>query len=142
MNWGARHRLAWRLALGLLLGLATSASAQQPVMTSPSLGTTTNNNASSTITTTNTFQLVFAAGSTNTGNGPAPRRGCTIQNNGTHNMELTEGGANAGATTSTVTKSWVLAPGNVTYCTMFGTVLIGEIDITGTSGDAFYATQY
>lgn len=134
--WGAGG-----LAVLLLVG---PASAQSPVVTLPKPATTAGGNVSGTITTTNTFQRLWP----NTGLGgfaPAPsgtiaRSGCTIINNGTHSMYVTEGLGTAASTTS---NSVIVPAGGPYYCgALGGPVLTGEIDITGTSGDAFYAAQY
>lgn len=130
------------LALSALL-LAPVARAQQTVVTSPVPGTTDGGNASSTITATSVFQIVFSAGLL-APPGPA-RKGCTIQNNGTNIMWVTEG---LSAATATKAKALQLAPatatvpGGVYQCSVGGLSLVGEIDITGTIGDAFYAAQY
>lgn len=133
-----RLRLISVLSLALTVLLyGQSARAQQAVVTSPTGGTTSGGNASSTIVATGVFQLLFSAASPLAG-GASTRRGCTIQNNGTHNMYVTEG---LGIAASTLTNSAILAPGVPYYCTNGGVVLTGEIDITGTIGDAFYAAQ-
>ncbi len=121
----------------LLLAPALSAMGQQPVLTVPSPGSTLGGNASSTIASTGVFQNVWAASPAPSG-GAGARKGCTIQNNGTHNMYVSEGQALASATTSNTA---VLGPGGMYNCNSAGIVLIGRIDITGTSGDAFYAAQ-
>jgi hypothetical protein len=132
--------LALALALALAPALAQSQSLPAPVATWPTYATTAGGNASGTIGTGGgTFQLVFAAGSTNQGQGPFPRRGCTIQNNGTHTMWISEG---LGVATATEAKSFQLAAGAVYDCSVNGSVLIGEIDITGTASDPFYAAQW
>ena len=123
------------------LALAVPAQAQQsgglppPVATVPYPASSVGGNASSTIGGTGTFQKVFSATS---GTG-AFRKGCTIQNNGTHSMYVTEG---LGVAASTESNSVVLAAGGIYYCQVGGIVLDGEIDITGTATDAFYAAQY
>ena len=131
------------LAALALCALASPSFAQQWVKTQPLPSTTLNGDKSSTITSTNTFQLVFASAA----NGVAPtpglggeRHGCSIQNNGTHNMYVNEGTATTSATTS---NTWIVAPnGGLFNCNFGGVVLTGEIDITGTSGDAFVAKQF
>lgn len=133
---------SWLGLIGLLL--VTSALADNnTVQTQPLPSTTTGGNASSTITTTNTFQLVWAATpnsfSVPVTSGTAVRHGCSIQNNGTHNMYVSEG---QGKALASLTNSWVLAAGNTFSCNFNGVVLTGEIDITGTSGDAFFASQF
>lgn len=126
---------------GVSLGVVGSALAQQagglppPVATVPYPATSAGGNASGTIAATGTFQKVWSA----TGAGTPLRKGCTIQNNGTHNMYVSEG---LGVAASTESNSLVLAAGGIYYCSVNGVVLDGEIDITGTAGDAFYAAQY
>ncbi len=131
-----RLRLSVLLLL-LLLFAGRTVQAQQAVVTSPAPGTTAGGNASSTIATLNVFQRVFAAAGASQGE-PA-RRGCTIQNNDVNNMWVTEG---IGAAGSTKAAAVVVAPGGVYTCTIWGVVLTGEIDITGTATGAFYAAQY
>lgn len=124
------------IATTALLLISLPAWPQALVVTTPVAGTTAGtNNGSTTIGTGGTtFQLVFAAGT------PANHRnGCTITNNGTHNMYVTEG---IGAANSTTAKAYLLPAGQPYYCNAYGVVLIGELDITGTSGDSFYAAQY
>ena len=122
--------------------LASPSIAQQWVKTQPLPSTTLNGDKSSTIAVTNTFQVVFTAA----GNVPNPtpgfggeRHGCSIQNNGTHSMYVNEGTPIASATTS---NTWVLTAGQLFNCNFNGVVLSGEIDITGTSGDAYVAKQF
>jgi len=122
--------------------VATPARSETPVITYPLPATTKNGNVSTTITTTNAWQQLWPAAP----NTSAPsagiagaRHGCSIQNNGTHNMLVSEGYTVATAATGS---SWVLAPGLVYNCNFQGIVLFGEIDITGTGGEAFYAAQF
>lgn len=134
----------WRLAVCMLLLVQQIAWAQnaQPVQTQPAPASTAGGNASSTITSTNTFQQVFAAaGPSVSGAGTTPgRKGCTIENNGTHNMWVTEALSVAASTTALAV---VLQPTQVYSCeTVAGIALQGQINITGTSGDSFYAAQY
>lgn len=127
---------AWLCSLALL-----PAGAQQAVWTVPLPATTSGGNASTTIAVTNTFQLVFASTTVAPGSptsGVSSRHGCTIINQGTNTMWVTEG---IGAAGSTKAKAVVLAPSASFYCNWNGVVLVGEIDITGTAGDGFYATQ-
>jgi len=121
-----------KFLLLLLAFLAFPALGQN--LTYPVLGTTANGNASGTIASTGVFQLLWSATGT-----PNPRHGCTIENNGSNVMYITEGLALGSSSTSAAVK---LATGDYYYCTAFGTVLTGQINITGTSGDAFYAAQY
>jgi len=122
--------LGWCLAVMGVLGCGPSL-AQQPVKTIPYESTTQGGNVSSTITLTNTFQQLWAANTL--------RKGCTFQNNGLNNMWVEEGVATGSAVK---TNSVVVAPGVVYSCTKSGVVLQGAIQVTGTSGDAFYAAQY
>lgn len=121
---------------GVLLLIAAAAGAQQPVLTYPKPATTAGGNASNTITGTLTFQQVFAAASTAPGD--PSRTGCTIVNNGTHLMYVTEGLAGSSTTGSSVQ----LQPTQAFYCGINGIALQGAIYITGTAGDGFYAAQY
>ena len=118
------------------------AQAQQVIYANPVAATSLGGDASTTITTTNTFQRLWsaAAGTYAPVAGTAgSRKGCSVQNNGTHNMYVNEGTAMASATTS---NTWLLAAGQIFNCNFGGVVLTGEIDITGTSGDAFVAKQF
>src|SRR5258707_381338 len=111
-----------------------------PVVTFPTASTTGGGgNAPSTIGTGGTtFQQGFPAASQ--GTGISTRKGCTIINNGTHSMYVTEG---LPLTSSTLTNSVIVTQsGGVYYCAVNGVVLTGQINITGTAGDAFYAAQY
>lgn len=130
-------RLRLAVLLFLLLFNIRAADAQQAVVTSPTPGTSAGGNASGTIATLNVFQLVFAASGMS--QGQPTRRGCTIQNNDTNDMWVTEGIGVAGSTKAAAV---VVAPGGVYTCTIWGVVLTGEIDITGTATGAFYAAQY
>ncbi len=128
--------------LALFLSFAQVALAQQPVFTIPQPGTTIGGNVSSTIASTNVFQKVFS--STAVSHAPVvgsagPRHGCTIINQGTNTMWVTEG-----YTTATALKAnaVVVVANAAYYCAQSGVVLTGEIDITGTSADGFYAAQY
>lgn len=115
--------------LGVLL-FSTPIFAQTPVVTQPY--NVTSYNASGSIGTTNTFQSIFAQNTTNRG-----RAGCTIQNNGTHNMLVFAGPlANATSTNSTT-----ITPGQPYYCNIGGIVLQDQISITGTQNDTFFAAQ-
>jgi hypothetical protein len=111
------------MPIGVLLAaalFACSVSAQ-----SIPVGST---NLSGTIAVTNTFQTI--QGQTNN------RLGCAIQNNGTNTMYVFLG-PKASATTA---KSIVLSPGQPMSCEVSGAVVVkDEINITGTSGDAYLA---
>lgn len=139
-----------RLALILVLVLATIPIAAWgqatgvPVQTIPYPATTAGGNASGTISTTGTFQEVFSASPTPAGGlsgaSGGQRHGCAIQNqSASDKMYVSEGQS---AATATEAASWILAPGATFYCERNGVVLSGEIDITGTATDAFYAAQY
>lgn len=116
----------------LLIPLAVSgALAQQNlIVTAPVGGTTQGGNASGTIGSS-AWQRVWPTAL-------SIRRGCMIQNNGTHTMWVTEG---LGVAASTTALAVQLQPGVPYYCGNGGSVLQGEIDISGTTGDAFYAGQ-
>lgn len=118
------------LLLGLFLALGFSfAYAQNPVVTNPSIRSAVAS-ASTTIATTNTFQSVFAANNN--------RLGCLIQNNGTHNMYVNV----VSLATATISTSAIVVPGATAGCALYGTVINGQISITGTSGEWFYASQF
>ena len=103
------------------------------VQTVPAGRTTAGSNASGTITATGTFQKVFGASPV--------RTGCLIENNGAASMWVSEGVPVA--TPPTEAKSQVLAAGASFSCERNGgSVLTGEIDITGTATQVFYAVQY
>ena len=103
------------------------------VQTVPATRTTAGSNASGTITATGTFQNVFGASPV--------RTGCLIENNGAASMWVSEGVPVA--TPPTEAKSQVLAAGASFSCERNGgSVLTGEIDITGTATQVFYAVQY
>lgn len=104
--------------------------AQQQVITQPTKRTNFST-ASTTIAITNTFQNVYPTNDS--------RLGCVIQNKSTSNVMYVYIGALADAT---IALSGKLAAGQAMYCTAFGTVLTGPVNVTGTSGDSFYASQY
>lgn len=122
------------------LALALPAASQQPVQTWPAPGTTAGCPACGTIGAGGTtFQQLFAATGVNLAGQLVPlRKACTVQNNGTHTMWISEG---TSAALATQAKSAQLGPGQTYACNGGGVVLIGEVDITGTSGEAFYAAQ-
>lgn len=124
----------WSFVLLICLLPAVGRAQQQPVSTFPGQATTAQGNSSSTIGVTNTFQKIWSATSL-----PNLRKGCTIQNNGSHNMYVSEG---LGVSASTLTNAAIVSAGGLYHCGDGGVVLVGEIDITGTAGDAFYASQY
>lgn len=122
----------WRAgAVGglVLLGCPCVAMAQNTTIVQPVMTGTAN--VSSAIVGTGVFQSVFAALKT--------RKGCAIQNNGTHIMWVTVG---LGVAASSAEKAMVLNPSDVYHCTDSVVSLTGEIDITGTQDEVFYATQY
>lgn len=123
------------LLLAMLLSGVPPAGAQtgQPVLTNPS--PVRNANASSTITVTNTFQTVFAdPGSTRI------RQGCLVQNKGANAMYVFFGLL----ADATLTKSYILDSTHglaINCATTGGGVAQDAIQITGTSGDSFAASQ-
>lgn len=120
------------IALLVVGVMASCALGQVPVVTSPQPVSTSGGNGSTTIGSTGTFQKVWGAN--------VARRGCTIVNKGANTMYVTEG---LGVAASTQTLAAQVAVGGAFYCANpGGTVLTGEIDITGTTSDAFYAAQY
>ena len=84
-----------------------------------------------TITVTNTFQLALAPAN-------GGRLGCTVQNQGTHTMYVFPG-----AGTASEAKSLQLTAGAQMTCGLAGSsqninaIMQDELQITGTSGDAF-----
>lgn len=119
-----------RKILALLLALwVTPLFAQQSVFTLPTGRTT--GNASATIAVTNTFQEIWPI---RTG-----RTDCSIQNNSTSNVMYVFIGPIASAT---LAKSVKLAVGQGMICSMNGIVPTDAVNITGTSGDAFYAATW
>ena len=118
------------VTLSAVLALIPSLSYAQQAVVTYSKGLTSTN-ASGTVTTGSTFQKVFGANS--------HRAGCTIQNNSTNTMYVTEG---LGVSASTTGNAVHLAAGAAYNCQVGGMVLTGEIDLTTVSaGDAFYAAQ-
>ena len=124
------------------LGGPVSMAANPPtVQTVPAPGTTYGGNGSGTIASTGTFQEIFAAA---TPGSDVFRRGCLIENLGSHNMYVNE------ATVTPTESNTFALPGipttgavSVFHCDQpGGTVWTGEIDITGTASDAFYAVQW
>lgn len=111
-----------------LIGASFPALAQTPVVTQPL--NLPSQNYSSTVAVTNTFQSLWVSNNS--------RNGCAIQNNGTNSMYIYFG-AIANATTA---KSVKLAVGQSVNCNTGVVVLKDQVSITGTSGEAFYASQY
>ena len=119
-----------RLVSGMwLVLLGGVAFAQQPVQTVPGFGTTIGGNVSGTLAGA-TYQQLWPA---------TQRRSCTIVNQGSFNMFVTEGLTAAASVDSLAVK---IIPGQAYYCNSGVTVLQGAINIRGTTGDAFYAAQY
>jgi hypothetical protein len=125
------------LAALFLLAFAEGAVAQQPVLTLPGPATTAGGNASTTIASTNVWQQVFAG--TSSAPASAKRHGCTVINQGSNTMWVTEGLATSA---STKPLAVVLAANQAYYCSVGEVVLTGQINVTGTAGDTFYAAQY
>ena len=124
------------LAISLILFLPTLVSADpntaSPVTTIP-FGLNNNDNESGTIAVTNTFQSVFVA---NPG-----RSSCLIQNNSASNKMFVAFGVTP--TPATTPTSLSLAAGASTTCeNVGGSVIKSTVQITGTSGDQFYANQW
>ena len=118
------------VALSVGASAPTLAGGEPPVVTYPQGRSSVN--VSGTITSTNTFQSVIASV---VGGISQNRASCTIQNNGTHTMYVFPGPiANA-----TLTNSVQVPTGGFFYCYTGVTVLVDQISITGTAGDAFYA---
>lgn len=123
------------ITLILFSGPALAQSTPNTTITVPVPATSAGGNASGTITATGTFQKVFSAAPTST-----PRHGCIIQNNGAATMSVSEGKT---AGTATAATSYTLAASGGTFtCGQGGAVLQGEIDITGTATQVFYAVQF
>ena len=117
-----------RIASLAVVALAICGTAQAQVVARPKSNDPT---PSSTITTGvgGAFQSVLAAN---------PNRfGCAVQNNSAHTIYVFFG-VLASATTG---KSAVLTPGATAYCNVGPVVLIDQVSVSGTSGDAFYASQ-
>lgn len=118
------------LILALIIGVAFSAYAAEPVVTQPYNATSTITN--NTIAVTNTFQKIWNASTATTG-----RVGCLVQNNGTHTMYVF-----FGATTSATTQASVqLQAGQSLNCNVGVIVVRNEIAITGTAGDSYYGAE-
>jgi hypothetical protein len=82
------------------------------------------NPVNGTIGATNAFQLMIAQN--------ASRRGCSFQNQGTHNMYVSL------ASTPTLANSWIWFPGEKMYCAGASNVVVTDtLQVTGTAGDAF-----
>lgn len=115
----------------LVAVLAVLASALAPALADPAGSRASlQPNGSSTITVTNTFQQVFAAN--------PQRYACTLQNNGTHTMYVFLGPLTSATTSGAIQ----LSAGVAIYCNNSVTVFNDPVNITGTSGDGFYAQQW
>jgi hypothetical protein len=118
------HTLARALLVCAVILLAISCVWSAHAQSIPALST----NLSGTITTTSTFQLIQGQN-----NG---RKGCLIQNNGTHTMYVYFG-AFSSATTAA---SAELSAGQAISCAINGNLVVQDaISIDGTSGDPFFA---
>ena len=102
----------------LLAASMAHAQTGQPVVTTTTSGT---------IAITNTFQQLTAQVTT--------RRGCTLQNLGTHTMYVFFGSS------PSVGTAYQLAVGQTIMCAAGSIVLSDAIQITGTAGDAFVLTS-
>lgn len=101
------------LAAVLVMSVSSVAFAQQRV---------TNLDASGTIASTGVYQTLQKASE--------DRRGCTIQNNGTHSMSVRFAGVTV----------WAVPAGSNISCNNGDIVLTDKVEITGTAGDAFTAS--
>lgn len=89
---------------------------------------TTSTNLSGTISVTSTFQSIQVS--------TAGRKGCAVQNNGTHTMYVFFGAIGSATTSNSVQ----LAGGQSVSCAVGGiAVLTDQVSITGTSGEVFFA---
>ena len=122
------------ITLILFSGPTLAQSTPNTTITVPVPATSAGGNNSGTITATGTFQKIFGAAPTST-----PRHGCLVQNNGAASMDVSEGKT---AGTATAATSYVIAAGASWSCGQGGAVLQGEIDITGTATQVFYAVQF
>lgn len=86
----------------------------------------------STISVTNTYQQVLARSDI--------RRGCLLQNNGTHNM-LVYFGPIANATTSNGLTLLANAANSISCWTGGGAFIKSQVSITGTAGDAYVFSE-
>ncbi len=109
-----RKAYIFGLAVALAMGVSSVALAQQQRVT--------NLDASGTIASTGVYQTLQKASE--------DRRGCTIQNNGTHSMSVRFAGVTV----------WAVPAGSNISCNNGDIVLTDEVEITGTAGDAFTAS--
>ncbi len=128
MENGMKRIVMWLALMVAYVGVALADFTYPPVQTYPAVRPNIDNQ-SSTIAVTNTFQQVWALNSN--------RIDCLIQNNSASNSMWVFPGVAASATKGT---SVVLAAGQAFYCTYNGVDYTGAVSITGTSGDAYYAT--
>lgn len=115
------------LILSLLVASFSFAIAQNPVVTQPSERTAL---STASGTATASFVSVFAAN--------LNRLGCVIQNKGSNNMYVNF----VSLATATISNSSMVAPGASAGCTLYGTVITGQVSVRGTAGDDYYAAQY
>lgn len=126
------HKIALALMCALFGAFLSVAQAQQPpgtdVVTRP-LDSAIITNGSSTITSGGTYQQIFAASGF--------RRGCTVQNNGTHTMFVFFGPIASAMHATSVQ----LSSGQSVNCQVGGIVVQDQVSIDGTTADSFYAAQ-
>lgn len=119
-----------KLILALIMAMAPSVAFAQGLIQTKPYGVTTADNQSSTISVTNTFQQVFAAS--------VGRTSCSIQNNGSNAMYVFFGDTSV----ATIAKSVKLSAGQSVNCDSNDVVIRTAVQITGTSTDVYYATQW
>jgi hypothetical protein len=105
------------LLFGLIAAFATAGSSAAWAQAQPVTGL----DASGTITATGTYQTLQIAS--------IDRRGCLIENNGTHSMSVKIG-----------LSVWIVAAGLSISCNNGDLILVDAVSITGTAGDAFTAS--
>lgn len=106
---------------GLLLASIPSLAQQQRAASVPTNGT---------IAVTSTFQQLLPRRD--------DRKGCTFQNKGSNTMSVFTG-RTASATTA---NSFSISAGQTFNCSGYGAlVIIDELAVTGTSGDAYVVTE-
>jgi hypothetical protein len=96
--------------------LCTNCSPSAPIGAS-------SNPVNGTIGSTNTFQTLITLN--------ANRRGCSFQNQGTHNMYFSV------ASSPALANSLIVPPNGIFYCSQSNIVVTDTINVTGTSPDAF-----
>lgn len=82
-----------------------------------------------TIAVTNTFATILPADS--------GRKGCTLQNQGTHVMYLHIGALAA----ATLAKALQMQPQDKAYCQTPSGVIFENLNLTGTAGDAWWMSN-